>query len=80
MSLQVITLTDDQATYTCKLSKGEECCGFLILGKDGFECAKSSEELGKLLLKRLVDGTSNAKGFGEWEGCIWKKRNKKIKV
>ena len=33
------------AKDTCKLGSGEECCKYLLLGPDGFECAKTDEKM-----------------------------------
>lgn len=62
-----IRLTGDEAKEICRLGRGDECCAFLVCGADGFECVRMSRP--SLIFRRIKEGTMNAKGQGEWEGC-----------
>lgn len=64
-----VELTDDEAVIVCGLGKGEECCAFLAVTGDGFECLRMSSNA--LIFHRLKEGTSHAKGEGGWKGCAW---------
>lgn len=66
-----IRLTGDEAKSICRLGKMSECCAFLIIGGDGFECIRMSYPMNGSIFKRLKEGTMNAKGEGEWAGCPW---------
>ena len=68
-----VKMTGDEAKDICNLGKGDECCAFLVVGGDGFECVKFSYPSNGSIHKRLMEGTMNAKGEGEWEGCAWEK-------
>ena len=59
-----------QAAEICNLGKGEKCCAYLIMGSDGFECAKGTG-FQPGIDERLKEGTMKAKGTGEWEGCFY---------
>ena len=54
-------MTPDHAKEMCKVGQGEECCAFLLMGADGFECAKGTFAEDVINL-RLAEGTMNAKG------------------
>ena len=69
MRMERLTLADLRVTgidsgyvdFVCKLGQGEQCCAFLMMGLDGFECAKDSGfEL--TIRARLKRGTMGAKG------------------
>ncbi len=49
------------AKEICKVGQGEECCAFLMMGANGFECAKGTRAHAIINL-RLAEGTMNAKG------------------
>lgn len=66
-----VKLTHDEAKGICKIGKGAECCAFLVMAPSGFECIKMSYPANGSIHQRLEDGTMNAKGKGEWEGCAW---------
>lgn len=44
----------------CKLGQGEDCCAFIVMGMDGFECVKGTLTQQTIELK-LAEGTMNAK-------------------
>ena len=67
-----ILLSKEEAESICKLGQGEECCAFLTCGSDGFCCIRMSYPANSSIFSRLMDGTINAKGEGEWENCPWK--------
>ena len=72
MVLSIVKLDYDDAYNICKLGQGSECCGFLITGKHGYECAKCSQGLKDTIKIRLENGLSGAKGTGGWKGCKYK--------
>lgn len=45
----------------CKIGQGNDCCRYLVLGGNGFECAKHTE-LATLLDTRVKDNTITAQG------------------
>lgn len=45
----------------CKIGQGHQCCRYLVMGTQGFECAKHSE-LAKLLDQRVETQTITARG------------------
>ena len=55
------TIESKHAKEICKVGQGDECCAFLVMGRDGFECVKGTE-LKLLIDLRLAEGTMNAKG------------------
>ena len=51
----------DYTKETCKIGQGDECCAFLVMGANGFECAKGTSTQNAIEL-RLAEGAMNAKG------------------
>lgn len=66
-----VRMTGDEAKEICKLGKMSECCAFLVVGVDGFECIRMSYPANGIIFSRLDNGTMNAKGKGGWKGCAW---------
>ena len=54
-------IPDTYVYETCKLGKGEACCAFLVMGVNGFECAKGTG-VEATIKQRLELGTMGAKG------------------
>ena len=54
---------------SCKLGEGSACCAYLVCGSEGFECCKDNASMSSLISKRLLAGTMNAKGTGDWKEC-----------
>ena len=63
-------LSGDEAKEICKLGQGKECCAFLVSGIE-FECWRMNYPNNSILFKRLKEGSTTAKGRGEWPGCPW---------
>ncbi len=55
------TLSDAKVEKVCGLGKGSKTCSFLVMGADGFECAKKTA-IETVIRQRLEAGTMNAKG------------------
>jgi hypothetical protein len=51
-----------QVANVCKIGQGEKCCRYLIVGGQGFECAKVQEPMKALIDKRVAEGSFRAKG------------------
>ena len=68
-----IKLSVEETKDICHLGEGEKCCAFLTMAPDGFQCIRMSYPMNGSIFKRLEEGTMNAKGKGEWEGCPWGK-------
>ena len=68
-----IILTAGEIKTICRIGKGSECCAFLVAGARGFKCVRMSYPTNSTILSRLEEGTMNAKGRGEWDGCPWGK-------
>jgi hypothetical protein len=66
-----VEMTAQEAQEICKLGQMGECCAFLGIGSNGFECLRMTD-VSVHILDRLEKGTMNAKGRGGWEGCYWK--------
>lgn len=66
-----IFLTDHEAKEICKVGQGEECCAFVAVGGDGFQCMRMSFPTSSTIIDRLKKGTMTAKGKGGWKGCAW---------
>ena len=67
-----MSMSVDEAKDICKLGQLEECCAFLVAGKDGFQCIRMAYPLSVTIMNRLKKGTMNAKGEGMWKNCPWK--------
>ena len=67
----VIKVSGDEAKDICKLGRGTDCCAFLIISSDGFECMRMSYPTNSSIFIRLEEGTMNAHGTGGWSGCGW---------
>ena len=65
-------MEDEEAKEICRLGQSEKCCAFLVCGIKGFECVRMSADMSMTIFNRLEEGTMNARGEGEWEGCPWK--------
>ncbi len=58
---------------SCRLGQGQKCCIFLTSGAEGFTCEKNTgSSIEKTLTERLENGTTNAKGVGNWNECEYK--------
>jgi hypothetical protein len=68
-----IQLSIEAAEQICKLGQGENCCAYLVMKQNGFECAKIDPALVCLIKNRLEQGLMTAKGEGCWKGCPWSK-------
>lgn len=66
-----IMLEAEEAKTICRLGQGSECCAFLVVGGNGFECIRMSSSISGIIFDRLEQGTMNAKGRGEWDDCPW---------
>ena len=60
-----------EARDVCRLGKGEECCAFLVAGRDGFECGRGHESIYNTIQGRIARGQMTALGVGLWAGCAW---------
>jgi len=61
----------DIVKNTCKIGQGSSCCRYLVVGADGFECAKHTR-LKQLLDLRAKFGTihavsDNCEGYNQKE-------------
>jgi len=54
-------LKDEHVRNICKIGKGEDCCRYLGLGENGFECLKYTEYALQLDL-RVFEKTITARG------------------
>ena len=45
----------------CKIGQGNDCCRYLMVGMDGFECAKNTE-LKHILDNRVEKNTITSRG------------------
>ena len=66
-----VKLSGDEVKEICRVGKGEECCAFITVGVNGFECIKMSYPMNSSIHSRLEDGTMHAKGQGGWKDCPW---------
>ena len=46
----------------CKLGHGDECCAYLVVGTNGFECEKNKREWIPYIGERVKNGMMCAKG------------------
>jgi hypothetical protein len=72
-----VRMTGEEAKEICKLGQMSECCAFLVVGPDGFECIRMSYPNNSTIFSRLANGTMNAKGEGRWKGCVWEEETSK---
>ena len=54
-------VTKKQAEEICKIGKGTQTCSFLMMGGNGFECAKQTSFESAILVRRNA-GKMNAMG------------------
>lgn len=54
-------MNDEKVKNVCKVGQGQDCCRYLAVGGDGFECLKNTS-IAKLLDYRVKTGTINARG------------------
>jgi len=45
----------------CGIGEGENCCAFLTMGKDGFECARPIPDVAATIRYRLALGSMNSR-------------------
>jgi hypothetical protein len=69
-----MAISDEHRINVCRLGV-EDCCAYILLSVNGFECAKNSEV--KLAIDlRLAEGTLNATG----DNCDgWKGEEENVK-
>lgn len=46
----------------CKIGSGPETCRYIVVGANGFECAKNKPSLSVIIDSRLKQGTLHAQG------------------
>lgn len=46
----------------CRIGEGRDCCAYLAMSVDGFQCAKSSKVVVAAIEKRLAEGSMEARG------------------
>ena len=56
-----MALSDDQMENLCLVGSGRFCCSFLVMGSNGFQCAKSTE-FESVIRVRRARGTITAMG------------------
>jgi len=63
-----MTISDEHRINVCKLGT-QNCCAYILLSVNGFECAKNSR-LKLAIDLRLAEGTMNATGDNcdGWKG------------
>ena len=66
-----IIMEENEPRDICRLGQGEKTCAFLAATGEGFTCIRMAYPSNGLIFARLEEGTMNAKGRGEWEGCPW---------
>ena len=66
-----VRMSGDEAKEVCRLDQGENCCAFLTVDSDGFNCVRLDYPTNSSIFSRLDEGTMNAKGLGGWKGCFW---------
>ena len=52
---------NDQIKNVCKIGQGADCCRYLVMGINGFECMKGTS-LAEILDMRVLTNTITAKG------------------
>jgi len=62
-----IYLSDTEAKEHCRLGQGADCCIWLCVGRNGFECLAYHKPYS--LVERLRKGETNAKWEGDLNGC-----------
>jgi len=70
-SSTIVTISGDEAKAVCKLGQDNECCAFLVVGTNGFECVRMAAGFSLTIMNRLDAGSMNARGGGGWTGCAW---------
>ena len=66
-----VRMTGEEAKEICKMGQGENCCAFLAVDGQGFNCIRLDYPTNSSIFSRLDKGTMNAKGKGGWKGCYW---------
>lgn len=70
----LVNLNGEEVKNICKLGQDDKCCAYLVMGADGFQCAKKEATMGEQISGRLILGILKHKGEGSWEGCPWEEK------
>ncbi len=74
--MKIILVSDEDAKNTCKIGQGADCCIWLVMGTEGFECLYHEKHAmsltGDTLYKRWKSGLTVAKR----DGCDRMKNSK----
>jgi hypothetical protein len=60
---------------TCKIGQAEKCCRYLVVGGDGFECLKLTDQK-PVIDYKVRSGSFTSKG----DNCLGKDNEKSIKI
>jgi len=53
---------NEQIKTVCKIGQGHDCCRYLVMSPEGFECGKLEMPVKKVLDSRVQAGTITARG------------------
>ena len=68
-------MDDKKLKEICKIGQGEECCRYLVLGPQGFECGKF-QGYKNLIDERVKTGSFNAKGDNASQRMVREKNDR----
>jgi hypothetical protein len=66
-----VRMNEQEAKEVCKLGQMSDCCAFLVVSGNKFECVRMNGSF--IIFDRLKKGTINEKGPGGWKGCAWER-------
>jgi hypothetical protein len=56
------TINDNHLKKFCKIGQGVECCRYVMVGKNGFECLKNIPKAKKLIDEQIKNRSDFPKG------------------
>ena len=58
--MTILAVSKEDAINVCELGKGVDCCVWLAIGKDGFECLSHERDLPSLIGETLPERLKSA--------------------
>ena len=67
--MKIIPVSDEDAKSICKMGQGADCCIWLVMGTEGFECLYYSRDVPSLTGETLKERWEKGLTVAKRDGC-----------